>query len=41
LDQQCAWNDSAVWVVNFNGGNVYDGRRDYGGACVRAVRAGQ
>ena len=36
----CAWNDSAVWVVDFGGGNVDDYRRYYG-ACVRAVRAGQ
>lgn len=37
----CAWNDTAVWVVNFLNGYVgYGLRRDYG-ACVRAVRAGQ
>ncbi len=36
----CAWNDTAVWVVDFDGGSVDNGRR-YGSACVRAVRAGQ
>lgn len=36
----CAWNASAVWVVGFHGGDVYDYGRDYD-ACVRAVRAGQ
>jgi hypothetical protein len=37
---QCAWNDAAVWVVSFHDGYVYLNHR-YGGACVRAVRAGQ
>jgi hypothetical protein len=35
-----AWDDTAVWVVDFSYGDVYYARRDYG-ACVRAVRAGQ
>lgn len=37
---ECAWDTSAVWVVNFNDGLVYSYHRD-DGACVRAVRAGQ
>ncbi len=36
---ECAWNDTAVWVVDFDGGSV-GSPRGYG-ACVRAVRAGQ
>jgi hypothetical protein len=36
----CAWNDAAVWVVNFYAGNVSGNHRGYL-ACVRAVRAGQ
>ncbi|WP_346839794.1 DUF1566 domain-containing protein [Microbulbifer sp. SAOS-129_SWC] len=36
----CAWNDAAVWVVDFSYGYVTDDRR-YDSACVRAVRAGQ
>ena len=35
-----AWNDAAVWVVGFYLGTVSSFPR-YGGACVRAVRAGQ
>jgi hypothetical protein len=37
---ECAWNDTAVWVVLFGLGYVCSGRRD-DDACVRAVRAGQ
>jgi hypothetical protein len=36
----CAWNDTAVWVVDFGGGHVGSDRRG-SFACVRAVRAGQ
>ncbi len=36
----CAWNDTAVWVVYFDSGHVYNDHRGYSG-CVRAVRAGQ
>lgn len=36
----CAWNSSAVWVVDFANGYVTDGSR-YAFACVRAVRSGQ
>jgi hypothetical protein len=35
-----AWNDAAVWVVDFNYGCVLSLRRG-SSACVRAVRAGQ
>ena len=36
----CAWNDSAVWVVNFSYGfvSIY---LHYLNGCVRAVRSGQ
>lgn len=37
---QCAWNESAVWVVYFGYGSV-DGFRRSNGACVRAVRSSQ
>ncbi len=36
----CAWNASARWVVYFDCGHVDDSRQ-YGVACVRAVRASQ
>ncbi|MFD1216383.1 Lcl C-terminal domain-containing protein [Microbulbifer celer] len=36
----CAWNDAAVWCVDFSLGYVGNYHRDYG-ACVRAVRSGQ
>ena len=37
----CAWNSAARWVVDFDLGSVDGSYRDYGNACVRAVRAGQ
>lgn len=38
----CAWSEeSAVWVVAFSLGIVYDNGRRNGVACVRAVRSGQ
>lgn len=37
---ECAWNDTAVWVLGFHLGSVSYYLR-YGDACVRAVRAGQ
>ncbi len=36
----CAWSDTAVWVVYFYDGTVYDSPRG-SSACVRAVRSGQ
>ena len=36
----CAWNDAAVWVVDFYFGHVYGFHRN-DLACVRAVRSGQ
>lgn len=38
---ECAWNDTAVWVVSFANGHVNDLHRYHYDACVRAVRAGQ
>ncbi|MEX2964239.1 DUF1566 domain-containing protein [Microbulbifer sp. TYP-18] len=35
-----AWNETAVWVVNFNHGHVDIDHRSHW-ACVRAVRTGQ
>ena len=33
----CVWSDTTVWVVSFNGGDVYDLHRS-GLGCVRACR---